>query len=183
MGDYHLLLVHFPIALWNIAFLFIVIRTFSDSSFAIRLGNAVFPMLLFGVLTGLVAYALGLAVWPLSALTASPLGRNHLLVGSWTLAYWTVMLFLAWRLGDRIWSDGRRWVTLALGALGIGLLTATSTMGGSLAGTPSGVSSMMRALGFEIHRTFYVPNFTLWSMLAAAIIILGLGIWGRSKTA
>lgn len=183
MGVYHLLLIHFPIALLNVAFAFVVVRVFSTSRLAMRLGDAVVPLVFLGVLSGLAAYALGFTVWPLSALTASPLGRNHLLMATWTIAYWTVMWLLAWRVGDRMWSGGRRWVTLVLGAIGIAPLTVTSTLGGSLAGNPSGVTATVRALGFEVYTTFYVPSTTLWIMFAAALAILALGFWGRVRTA
>ncbi len=34
---YHILVVHFPVALWMVAYLFILFRTFSNSELAVRL--------------------------------------------------------------------------------------------------------------------------------------------------
>jgi Predicted membrane protein (DUF2231) len=183
MSVYHLLVVVFPIALWDTAFLFTLIRVVSNGRVATMLGNAVAPLVLVGLLGGVAAYVLGFFVWPYSALTASPLGRNHLLMATWTLAYWTVLWVLAWRLGERLWIGVGRWVALALGALGVALLTITGTLGGSLAGNPSGVSDLVRALGWEVYTTFYVPNATLWVMFAAAAVLLVLGVWARKQPA
>ena len=38
---YHILMAHFPVALWMAAYLFILIRCLSDSQFAVRLQKAV----------------------------------------------------------------------------------------------------------------------------------------------
>lgn len=181
MGVYHMLAIFFPIALWDTAFLFTLIRAFSNGRTATKLGNAVTPLLFLGLLGGLVAYVLGFFVWPYSALTASPLGRNHLLMATWTLAYWAVLWMVTWRLGDQLWSGFRRWLALALGALGVGLLTVTGTLGGSLAGNPSGISDLVRGLGFEVYTTFYVPEFVLWVMFSAAVLLLTIGFWSRKQ--
>ena len=181
MGVYHLLIVIFPIALWETAFLFALVRALSSGRMATKLGNAIAPLLFLGVLGGVAAYILGFLIWPYSALITSPLGRNHLLMASWTLAYWIVLWLVAWRLGERLWVGGIRWVALALGALGVGLLTITGTLGGSLAGNPSGVSDLVRALGWEVYTTFYVPDFTLWMMLGASVILLVLGASARKQ--
>lgn len=179
MGAYHLLVIVFPIALWDVAFLFILIRALSAGGLARTLEKGITPLLFLGVIAGAVAYGLGLLVWPYAALTASPLGRNHMLLASWTLAYWAVLWILAWRLGEHLWIGARRWVMLGLSALGVGLLTITGTLGGSLAGNPSGVSDLVRLGGWEVYTTFYVPDTVLWLVIAGALVLLGLGVWGR----
>jgi len=181
MSVYHLLFIVFPIALWNIAFLFILVRVFSDGMLARRLETAIVPLIFLGTLAGAVAYGLGLLVWPYSALTASPLGRNHLLMASWTLGYWTVLWVLAWRLGEAIWVGASRWIMLGLSALGVVLVTITGTLGGSLAGNPSGVSDLLRSAGWEVYTTFYVPDLILGFIVVASLALLGLGYWGRRQ--
>ena len=183
MGVYHLLVVVFPIALWDTAFLFILIRALSEGELARRLEKGITPLIFLGVVAGAVAYVLGLLVWPYSALTSSPLGRNHMLMATWTLAYWTVLCVLAWRLGAELWSGTRRWIMLSLSAVGVGLLTITGTLGGSLAAKPSGISDLVRLLGWEVYTTFYVPDITLWLLLAASVILLALGVWGSRRHA
>ncbi len=181
MGAYHLLVVFFPIALWDTAFLFILIRAFSDGALATRLGKAVMPLIFLGVLAGAVAYLLGLMVWPYSALTNTPLGRNHMLMATWTLGYWTVLCVLAWRLGDDLWVGAKRWIMLGLAAIGVGALTITGTLGGSLAGNPTGISDLVRLMGWEVYTTFYVPNLVLWLLVAVSLAMLALGAWAYRR--
>jgi hypothetical protein len=180
MGVYHLLVQAFPIVLWNTAFLFILIRVFSDGKLAQTLGKSVTTLIFLGVLGGVATYALGFLVWPFSALISSPLGRNHFLLASWTLAYWTVLVVFTWRLGDAIWQRGTRWITLGLGLLGVTFLNITGTLGGSVAHNPSAVSDVVRyVLGWEIYTTFYVPDISLWVLGSISIGFVATGIWGR----
>ena len=57
---YHILAAHFPVALWMTAYLFILIRSFSDSEFAVRLQKAIWPLAALGTIAGFVTYGLGL---------------------------------------------------------------------------------------------------------------------------
>jgi uncharacterized membrane protein len=181
MAPYHHLLVHFPIALWTTAVLVILLRTFSVGPVALAGQRVLTPLLALGVLSGLVAYAIGLSVFSLEALTSSPLGRNHLTAATWTLAYWTLILVTSWRLKEKVWEGTRRWIMLGLGALGGILLTVTGTLGGHLSGSPSAVSQLFRLLGWEVYTTFYVPNFMLAVLVLAAIVLVGAGMAGRVR--
>ena len=181
MAPYHHLMVHFPIALWTTAVLVILLRTFSVGPVALAGQRVLTPLLALGVLSGLVAYAIGLSVFSLEALTSSPLGRNHLTAATWTLAYWTLILVTSWRLKEKVWEGTRRWIMLGLGALGGILLTVTGTLGGHLSGSPSAVSQLFRLLGWEVYTTFYVPNFMLALLVLAAIVLVGTGMAGRVR--
>ena len=182
MGVYHLLVQAFPIVLWNTAFLFILFRALSDGALAQSLAKAVTTLILLGLLGGAVTYALGFLVWPFSALISSPLGRNHFLLASWTMAYWTVLLVLAWRLGDALWDGAMRWIILGLSALGVVFLNITGTLGGSVAHNPSAVSDVVRfVLGWELYTTFYIPDIILWVLFAVSIGLVATGIWGRRR--
>jgi hypothetical protein len=184
MGVYHLLVQAFPIVLWYTAFLFILVRAVSDGSLAQGLAKAVTPLILLGVLGGVATYVLGFLVWPFGALISSPLGRNHMLLASWTLVYWTVLLVFAWRLGDTLWQGTARWIMPVLAALGVALLTITGTLGGSAAHNPSAVSEIVRfVLGWEIYTTLYIPDVTLWLLVISSIVLVALGVWGRYRHA
>jgi len=110
MAAYHVLLVHFPLALWTTAALVILIRALSNGDFARTCDRVLVPLLVFGALSGAAAYAVGLLVWPTEALTASPLGRNHMLAASWTLAYWVALTAVRWNAGPSVWDGTGRWV-------------------------------------------------------------------------
>ena len=184
MGVYHLLVQAFPIVLWYTAFLFILIRFLFDGPYAQGLAKAIAPLILLGLLGGIVTFILGFLVWPLGAVISSPLGRNHIVLATWTLVYWSVLLVFVWRLGEAVWRGVNRWLMPLLSALGVALLTITGTLGGSVAHNPSAVSDVVRfVLGWEVYTTLYVPDLTLALSLAVSIVLLVLGLWGRTRHA
>lgn len=181
MNAYHVMLAHFPLALWTTAVLVIAVRTFSDGPFAQAADKVLAPLLLLGALFGTLTYVVGLLVWPFAALSASPLGRNHMLIGTWTLGYWWLLWITRASVGAAVWQGFNRWIMLGLAALGAGLLTVTGTLGGHLVGAPSAVSEILRAFGWEVYRTFYLPNAILVLLVVAALTLVVLGYRGRAR--
>ena len=180
MNAYHVMLAHVPLALWTTAALVIFLRAFSDGEFARATDRVLAPLLLLGAIFGTLTYAAGLLVWPFEALSASPLGRNHALLGAWTLGYWWLLWITRARLGDMVWHGLNRWIMAGLAALGAGLLTVTGTLGGSLVGSPSAVSQGLRLLGWEVYTTFYLPDFMLVLLVIVAVLLVGLP-WATSR--
>jgi hypothetical protein len=183
MAAYHSVLVHFPIALLMTATLAIFVRAVSDGPLARAIDRALVPLLAVGVLSGVVAFAVGLMVWPWEALSGTPLGRNHMLLATWTLAYWTLLLVARWTIGEAIWDGMTRWVMAGLAFLGSALLGITGTLGGHLVNNYTELSEVLRLFGWEVFTTFYVPNLTLAAIVVAAIVLAALGIWGRRQPA
>ncbi len=183
MAPYHIALVHFPVALWVTAMLAIVWRALSDGPMARRVDQALVPLLTLALWSGLAAYAVGTQVWPWEAISASALGRNHLMLAAWTVALWAVILWLRWRGGEAVWQGVSRWVMAVLALLGSAMLIVTATLGGYLTGTSTGLSEVLRRLGWEVYTTFYVPTFTLWALLAIAVLLVALGWWARAGRA
>lgn len=181
MGPYHAIMVHFPVALWTAAAGIIIFRALSAGPLACAFDRVLVPLLLIGVVSGVIAYLLGLFVWPFETLQATPLGRNHMLSASWSLCYWTAVLFLRSWCGERAWEDliGRT-VMVVLGALGAGLLTVTGTLGGHLHGAPAYLSEILRALGFEVYQTFYVPTWVL-GVLGVLIVAMPALAYATSR--
>jgi hypothetical protein len=136
-----------------------------------------------GLLAGVVAYGVGLLVWPWEAISSTPLGRNHMLLATWTLAYWALILVTRWIVGEAIWEGVTRWIMAGLAILGSALLGITGTLGGHLVGIYTEVSEALRFLGWEVYTTYYVPNLTLVVILIAAIILVAIGIQGRRRLA
>jgi hypothetical protein len=178
MGAYHAVLVHFPIALLMTATLAILLRAVSDGPLARAVDRALVPLLTVGVLSGIVAYVVGLMVWPWETISSSPLGRNHVLLATWTLAYWALMLATRWMQGEAIWEGPMRWGMAGLAILGSALLGITGTLGGHLVGIYTEVSDVLRLLGWEVYTTFYVPNVTLAIIVAGAVVLAAIGLWG-----
>jgi uncharacterized membrane protein len=181
MNAYHIMLVHFPIALWTTAFLLILARALSGAPAVRAAEGALTPLLAFGALTGAAAFTIGLLVWPIEAVESSPIARNHVLFAAWSLAYWTLLWVVRWRVGERMWDGPGRWVMLALAAFGMGLQTITGTLGGYLAGNPSAVSDIVRKLGWEVFTTFYQPTWMLVLLVLAAVILVVIGVAGGRR--
>lgn len=172
MGPYHAIMVHFPVALWTVASGIIVFRALSDGPLARALDQVLVSLLLASVATGLVAYVLGLLVWPPDTLQSTPLGRNHMMAATGSLFFWAAVLFLRWRAGDRVWEDiTNRLIMVSLGAIGAGLLTITGTLGGHLHGAPAYLSELLRMIGLDVYRTYYVPT---WALGVVAVVIVAM---------
>jgi predicted membrane protein DUF2231 len=183
MAGYHGVLVHFPIALLMTATLAILVRAVSDGPLAQAVDRALVPLMAIGLLAGVVAYVVGLLVWPWQAISSTPLGRNHMLLATWTLAYWALLLATRWIQGEAVWYGPMRWIMAGLAILGSALLGITGTLGGHLVGIYTQVSEALRFFGWEVYTTYYVPNVTLAVILAAAIILAVIGILGRRASA
>lgn len=180
---YHILVAHFPVALWVTAFLFILIRSFSDSKIAVQLQKAIWPLAALGTLAGFVTYGLGLTIYPLPVITESPLGRNHILLASWTLSYWTVMSVLGYRFRRHLFEGAQRWITLTLATIGAIVITITGTLGGSLTGSPSLVTKSLGWIGWNVYETFYLPTWMLVVYAAGAVLLIAIGIVGKQRRA
>jgi hypothetical protein len=181
MAAYHVVLVHFPIALWMTATLAIIWRAVSDGPLAQAVDRALVPLLTVGLIAGIAAYVVGLMVWPWETVSSSPLGRNHMLLATWTVAYWALLLATRWLQGEAVWDGVMRWVMAGLAILGSMLLGVTGTLGGHLVGIYTEVSEVLRFLGWEVYTTYYVPNVTLAVIVIAAIVLAVVGVLGRQR--
>lgn len=181
LAPYHAVLVHFPVAIWTTVSLVVVFRVLSDGSYA-QAAEKILPLLvLLGVMSGFAAFVAGFFIFSPQAAGASPLIRNHILAGSWSLAYWSVFLITVWRVGPNAWLGTNRWVMLALAMLGTLLITVTGTVGGHVAGNPTSVSLMLQALGWDVYDTFFVPDPMLIAILAGAVALPLIGWLGRRR--
>lgn len=175
MEAYHHMLVHFPLALWTTGAIIILIRTFSSGAFARAADQVLVPILWLGTAIGLLAMISGLLVWSLEAITYTPMGRNHILAATWSLAYWALIAILRQRAGDQLWHGSIRWLMLLLAVLGAGLLAVAGTLGGHLTGSATALSQLLRALGWEVYTTFYMP---IWMIIVTIVVALSLFLIG-----
>jgi len=179
MSAYHVMLAHFPIALWSTAALIVLIRFLSAGTIARAADGALSFILFLGAVSGALTFAVGLMVWPFEAASSSPIARNHMILAAWSLAYWTVLWLVRWRGGEAIWSGLWRWVMLGLMGLGIGLQTITGALGGYLVGNPSAISNVLRAGGWEVYTTFYFPLWLVGTLVAASLALLAVAVMSR----
>jgi len=181
MAPYHSVLVHFPVAVWTTTALVVAFRVFFDNSYAKAAGKLLPLLAGLGVASGIAAYGAGFFIFSPTAAGASPLIRNHILGGSWSIAYWSVFGITAWRLGESAWHGMNNWLMLGLAGLGTLFITITGTIGGHIAGNPTSVSMMLEMLGWDVHDTFFVPNGMLIAIVAGAVVLPLLGWLARSR--
>lgn len=172
MAPYHAMMAHFPVAIFLTASIILAFRAISAGQLARSFDRVLVPLLALGIVTGVVTYVFGLMVWPADTLQTTPLGRNHMMAATWSMAYWTAVLALRWWVGERAWEGfTNRLIMLGLGALGGGLLAITGTIGGHLHGAPSFLTSVLREIGWEVYATFYFPS---WIFFVLAVVIVAM---------
>ena len=117
---------------------------------------------------------------PWETISSTPLGRNHVLLATWTLSYWTLLLATRWIQGEAVWAGPSRWLMAGLAILGSVLLGITGTLGGHLVGIYTDVAGALRFLGWEVYTTFYVPMVTLIVIGVITLLLIGLGFRERT---
>jgi len=182
MEAYHHMLVHFPLALWTTGAIIILIRALSEGAFALAADRVLAPILWLGCAIGVLAYVSGLLVWPIEAIISTPMGRNHILAATWSLAYWVLIALLRQRVGEVIWQGYRRWLMLFLGALGAMLLAVAGTLGGHLTGSATALSELLRLLGWEVYTTFYMPGWMIVVTFIAGVVMMIIGLRHQKLT-
>ncbi len=182
MAAYHVVLIHFPIALWMVSSLCIFIRAFDDGVLGQAMDRALPVFLVLGVIMGAIAYLVGLSVWPWETLSSTPLGRNHMLMASWSLAYFTLLAFIRYRHGPAIWQGLSRWIMFLLAGIGVVLVGITGTLGGHLVGNYTEVSELLRRFGWEVYTTYYLPDLTLAIIGVVTLVLLAIGLLGRNRS-
>lgn len=134
-----------------------------------------------GMIAGAVAYALGLLIFPWETLSSTPMGRNHMLLASWSLAFYTLLAVIRYLHGGELWIGLSRWVMVVLAGIGVVLVGITGTLGGHLVGNYTEIGQVLRRLGWEIYSTYYLPDLTLLIIAAVSVILVALGFFGRGK--
>lgn len=176
MAPIHHMMAHFPIALLIIAFLLILLRALVPNETIRRIeSTALILCLVLGVAGGIGALATGLAIWPGEASVSSTMGRNKIVIASWMLAVWSMVLVLRWRVGAAIWAGNGRYLMLGLGTFGAILLATTGTLGGHLLGSPSRFSGLLHQFGWSVYQTYYAPDWVLVVMIAVGAAGIAAG--------
>lgn len=177
MAPYHHIAVHFPVAILGLAFLLLALRGLTRNQWVGRMEELAFvPLLSLGLAGAVAALVTGLTIWPLEAALTSTMGRNKILMASWLVATWSVVLMLRALAGQAIWNGSGRIVMLGLGIFGAFLLGTTGSLGGHLLGAISRFSDLLHQFGWSVYQTFYAPDPVLAVMVAvgAAAILVGL---------
>lgn len=143
---------------------------------------------LFGTAVGLPMIALaiitGLQQWPLEAFLNSVIARNKIFTAIVALGFWTAFLVTRVYAGRYLWaSKPLTLYALVMAVGGFTYLVFTASIGGDLAGKPSGFEQLVRTV-VETRRTFIFP---IW--LSILLIAIGIALppvaflWSRKTTA
>ena len=179
---FHAITVGLTTGMLALAFFAVLVKLYADArpQRNERLRTYADGAAIFGASVGLVfmlgALVTGFAQWPMEAYLHSPIVKNKIFTALGALIVWVGFLLLRWRAGEGLWRDRRLvalYVLLAIG--GFAYIVFTNSIGGHIAGKPSGFERLVMAIGIETRRTFTLPE---W--VSGLLILLGLaGIgWG-----
>jgi uncharacterized membrane protein len=176
---YHSMLVHLITAPLLITFFAVTFRFWLQprSGPGLTLARACDPVAfyssLFGMIVVLLTFVTGIMLRPLEAFLNSPISKNKIILALLTMLCWYAWMFLRLRLGRLIWDRSRfhahfAYVMILAATL---FLIATNSIGGQLAGNPSGYEMFAKALGYRTRQALYFPT-----VLNVALVVAGLAV-------
>ena len=124
----------------------------------------------------------GFTIWSPSAVTNSPVMRNKILAAVLLLATYGVFLAMRWLLGARLWENKVLAAFAAFVALaGFHWGMITNSIGGDIAGIPSGYETLVRLTGVETRFTYYLPTWLLIVVVVVSVALLVLAFLPNRK--
>ena len=128
---------------------------------------------LFGALVGTAilvpAIITGYSQWPVEAFLNGTIAKNKIFAGYMALAFWVGFLAVRLAAGKSLWQrKGLSLFSMLLGLGGFVCIIFTASIGGTLAGKPSGFEEIARVF-VETRETFVLPT-----GVNIALILMGL---------
>jgi hypothetical protein len=137
-----------------------------------------------GTVLIIAAMITGFSIWSPSAAFNSPIMRNKILTAILLLVTFAVFIVIRWSVGQRLWHN--RTLSLFYGLLalaGFHWSMVTNSIGGDIAGIPSGYENLVRWSGVETRFTYYLPTWLLVLIVVGSIAMLVLAYTDRSAPA
>ncbi|MEX2356324.1 MAG: hypothetical protein WD535_04730 [Thermaerobacterales bacterium] len=129
----------------------------------------------FGFVLSLAGLLTGAFLWPAVAVLNSPLLKNKIFTVVMLVLIWGMFLALRWWKSRDVWQMGIYRVHMGLLAVtGFLANTISNSIGGDVAGNPSGFEGLIRLLGVETRYTFYLPDWFNIGLVVAALMLLAL---------
>ena len=191
---YHSIMVHLATGPLVLAFLAATFRFWfrPRKGAVLKLWNACDDIVLyaaiFGLLTMIASFATGILLRPLEAFLNSPISKNKILIASMSIVFWGTWLVMRFRAGPGLWemrSFIGHYAYLAIFA-GTMFLMAGNSIGGDLAGSPSGYEYFAMSIGLRTRHALYFPswlNTALWiSGVLAVVFALQWRVRKRSES-
>lgn len=128
----------------------------------------------FGTVMLFLAAGSGLMLRPMEALLNSPITKNKILSTVLAFVCWSSFLVLRLKVGPRLWELRGlvRHYAYVMALAGLVFVITTNSIGGDLAGIPSGYEQIAQAIGFRTRFALYFPtamNVLLWVVGVAAL--------------
>lgn len=129
------------------------------------------------------AVVFGFTIWVPSAAINSPVIRNKVLTSVLLLATVIIYLVIRMRAGSGMWRN--RWlglfqVLVAFAAFHWAMVT--NSIGGEVAGIPSGYETIVRLSGVETRVTYYLPTWALGVVVLLTIAMIVIAFTDSSDT-
>lgn len=133
-----------------------------------------------GTVVSVAGMVTGFAIHSLESSLNSPVIRNKISSGILLIVTYGLFLYLRHRIGSRIWNnDLMAGFAAFLTVAGMHWNIVTNSIGGTVAGVPSGYEYIVRFSGVETRFTYYLPTWVLLVMAAIAIGMLVLTFTDR----
>lgn len=136
-----------------------------------------------GFLLIFAALITGFAIWPIDAVLNSSILKNKIFTALLVLVFWAVFLFVRYRYKIQLWENGPLSIYYSL--LGIGAFmwgVIANSIGGDVAGNPSGFEELPRLITVDTRWTFYLPTWTILFILGLGVVALVLPMAVKSQT-
>jgi hypothetical protein len=159
-----------------------------------RLGQAIWDaadaVALYAALLGFVTLVLamlsGLALRPMEAFLSSPITKNKILLAMLATVCWGSFLAIRLKAGPRLWDLQRGFIShyaYVMALAGFLYLISTNSIGGEIAGIPSGYERIAEAVGYRTRHAFYFPTLLNVVLLLGGAAALVAGIMVRRRQA
>ncbi len=124
-----------------------------------------------GTLILIAAIVTGYRQWPIEAFMNGTIAKNKIFTGYMALAFWGAFVGVRLAAGKGLWDrKDLSALSLVLGLGGFAYIVFTASIGGTLAGKPSGFEEIVRRF-VETRETFILPT-----TVNILLILLGVAI-------
>jgi hypothetical protein len=186
---YHAMFVGLATGTLVLAFVALAYRVWFPRPRHVVLGTvwaAADAVALYAAIVGVAALAAsaasGFGLRPLEALLNSPITKNKILLAALSLVAWCSYLAIRLKAGPKLWERpfaGHYALVMAL--MGFLFLISTNSIGGDIAGIPSGYERIAQTLGFRTRHAFYFPTWINVLVLLLGLAALAAGIAARRR--
>ena len=184
---YHTIVVSLVTGLFFFAVLAVVARALlqwrkmGDRPIATYADRAAVGAAVIAIVLTVVGIITGFLQWPLEATLRSSLMRNKILAAFLLLAFWGMFLIVRLRRGADLWRSPVMTVYVTLLALsGFAFGMITNSIGGDVAGNPSGFENIVEILGVETRYTFYLPTWLNLAIIVGGIALIAMASIGTN---